>query len=161
MNGLAGFLGGIHGMDQRGLLEELAILNILGDPGQFLIHDAACAHIQVAHFAIAHLAVRQAHVHAAGAQLRIRILGLQRVQMRRTLLINRIALMSRIDAEAIHNNQSRHFLIHKTKSFLAGFRPAPSRVSPCTHLRAVLAAETSNHRMGPTRFHLALICEHC
>ena len=126
VNGLAGLLGGIQGMDQGRFLKKLAVLNILGDTGQFLIHDTASAHIQVAHFAIAHLAVRQTHVHAAGAQLGIGVLGLQCVQMWGTLLIDRIALMSRIDAEAIHNNQSRHGLIHKIIPFQAGFHPAPT-----------------------------------
>ena len=125
VNGLAGLLGGIQGMDQGRFLKKLAVLNILGDTGQFLIHDTASAHIQVAHFTIAHLAVRQTHVHAAGAQLGIGVLGLQRVQMRRALLIDRIALMSRIDAEAIHNDQSRHGLIHKIIPFQQGFALHP------------------------------------
>ena len=61
----------VHSLQERGILEEISVLDGLGDPRQLLIHDAACADVQVAHLAVAHLAPGQAHVHAAGAQERV------------------------------------------------------------------------------------------
>ena len=117
MQGSAVFLHAVHGPDQGLFFKEHAVLNVLGDAGQFLIHDAARAHVQVAHLAVAHLSVRQAHVHAAGAQLGVGILGHQGVQMGRARHINRVALVRRIDAETVHDNQSRHRLAHISISF--------------------------------------------
>ena len=112
VHALAGFPGRIHGMDQRRFLKERSVLNVLGDAGQLLIDDAARADVEVADLAVAHLAVGQAHVHAAGADLGMRIAGHERIQPGRALLIDRIALMSGIDAEAVHDDKGRHGFLH-------------------------------------------------
>ena len=135
VNGLAGLLGGIQGMDQGRFLEELAILNVLGDTGH--LTTMAPAPIFRWPFAIAHLAVRQTHVHAACAQLGIGVLGLQRVQMRRALLIDRIAL----GAEVMPTSISRSAAVLSIKSFLS------SRALPCTDLRAVSTVLSSRRSL--------------
>ena len=66
-----------------GILEKLAVLDLLGDPGQLLIHDPAGAHVHVADLRIAHLAVRKSDRHAAGISLDKRILLHQAVHHRR------------------------------------------------------------------------------
>ena len=56
------------------VVEEIAIRNCLRDAGQFLIDDPPRANVEVADFAVAHLAIRQANIHAARGDLRMRIL---------------------------------------------------------------------------------------
>ena len=73
MQRAAVLLHGVHSPDEGLFFKKHAVLNILGDAGQLLIHDAARAHVQMAHLAVAHLTVRQAHIHAAGAQLGVGI----------------------------------------------------------------------------------------
>ena len=58
------------GAEQRLVFEKFAVLDLFGDLSQFLIDDAAGAHVQVPDLGIAHLPFRQADAHAAGAQLR-------------------------------------------------------------------------------------------
>ena len=64
VDGLAGLDGGLHVLDQHRVLEHLAMVDGLGDGGQLLVHDAACAHVGVADLGVAHLAVGQADSHA-------------------------------------------------------------------------------------------------
>ena len=47
--------------EDLGIFKELAVLDFLGDSGQFLINDTACAHIHVADFRVAHLAIRKTY----------------------------------------------------------------------------------------------------
>ena len=112
MNALSGFLGRVHGMNQRCLFKERPVLNVLGDTGQLLIDDTARTDVEVADLAVAHLAIGQTHVHTACTQFGVRIAGHERVQPRRALLIDRIALMSGVDAEAVHDDKGRHGFLH-------------------------------------------------
>ena len=54
---------------QSRVLEEIAVLNRLGDAGQLLIYDAACTDIGVTDLGVAHLAVRQTDVQTGCADI--------------------------------------------------------------------------------------------
>ena len=128
VQGLALLLGAIHRPDERLLLKQVAIQNVLGDAGQFLIHHAARADVEVAHLAVAHLPVGQAYAHAAGAQLGVGIGGHQPVHIGGTGGQDGIALRVGVDAKAIHDNQRCQFLEQSVSFQAAGQQsPAPGR----------------------------------
>ncbi len=106
MKGAAVFLHLVHRVNERLLFEKFSVLNVLGDAGQLLIHDAPRADVQVADLAVAHLSVRQTHIHAACAKLRMREARRQPVQIGRALRFNGVASGFLVDTEAIHDDQS-------------------------------------------------------
>ncbi len=55
----SGLLYILHCVKELRILEELAVLDFLGDAGKILINDAAGAHIHVTDLRVAHLAVRK------------------------------------------------------------------------------------------------------
>ncbi len=102
----AGLFGGGHGVLQRLILKEIAVLNGLGDAGQLLIHDAAGAHVGVADLTVAHLPVRQTHIHTGGADLGGGILGKQPGQVRGLGGLDGVAVGVGVNAEAVHDDES-------------------------------------------------------
>ncbi len=74
----AGLPQGVHSPNKLLLLEEVPVLDGFGDAGQFLVHDAARADIQVPHLGIAHLPLGQAYVQAGGADAGMGKAGQQR-----------------------------------------------------------------------------------
>ena len=100
----------IHRPDQGLLFKEVAIPDVLGDAGQLLIHHAASAQVQVADLAVAHLPVGQADRHAAGAQLRMGIGGLQAVHIGGARRDHGVSDGVGVDAKPVHDDQRRHFL---------------------------------------------------
>ena len=66
VQGAAVLLTVLHGLQQGGVLEKGAVLNLLRNPGQLLVNDAPGSHVQMAHLGIAHLAFRQPYCHPAG-----------------------------------------------------------------------------------------------
>ena len=110
----AGLLAIGDSIEESGILKEIAVRNGLGYAGQLLIYDAARAHVHMADFAVTHLAVRQTYVHAGSADLGVGVGGLQRIQMGRARLINRVAFMIGIDAEAIHYDKSSNAFFHSS-----------------------------------------------
>lgn len=69
----------IHSANQCFVLEEVAVLNGLGDTGQLLVYHAAGADVGMSHLGIAHLSVRKAHIKAGCADLGVWILSEQLV----------------------------------------------------------------------------------
>ena len=55
-----------HSIQQGRIFKKGPVLDFLGNSGQFLIYNTACAHVQMAHLRIAHLSVRKSDCHAAG-----------------------------------------------------------------------------------------------
>ena len=66
MQSRAFFLGVLHCLQKFFVFKEISVLNGLGNTGQFLIDNAAGAHIQMAHLRVSHLAVGKSHCQAAG-----------------------------------------------------------------------------------------------
>ncbi len=52
----------LYRAQEGGILEKIALPDGLGDAGELLINDAACADVQVPDLAVAHLPIRQAHI---------------------------------------------------------------------------------------------------
>ena len=102
---LAVVLGVVHGLQQGLVLIHVAVLGRLGDAGQLLVDDAAGTDVGVAHFAVAHLAVRQAHVHAGGANLGVGVLGEDFIQVGFVGGGNGVALYGS-NAEAVQDHQN-------------------------------------------------------
>ena len=102
---LAVVLGVVHGLQQGLVLIHVAVLGGLGDAGQLLVDNAARADVGVAHFAVAHLAVRQAHVHAGGANLGVGVLGEDFIQVGFVGGGNGVALYGS-NAEAVQDHQN-------------------------------------------------------
>src|SRR5699024_272865 len=103
---LAVVLGVVHGLQQGLVLIHVAVLAGLGDAGQLLVDNAARADVGVAHFAVAHLAVRQAHVHAGGANLGVGVLGEDFIQVGFVGGGNGVALYGS-NAEAVQYHQNK------------------------------------------------------
>ena len=97
------FLGIVYSVEQRLVFGELAVLGGLGNTGQLLVDDAACADVGVADLAVAHLAVGKAHIHAGGADFSKRVVLEQAVQVRLICRGNGVALF-RGDAKAVQNH---------------------------------------------------------
>ena len=56
----------VNRFQERLVFKEPAVLDLLRDPGQILIHDPSGAHVQVSHLGASHLPFRKAHGKAAG-----------------------------------------------------------------------------------------------
>ena len=79
MHGLAGTGRLVHCASEHGVLEELAVTDGLGHPGEVLVNHAAGAEVHVTDFGVAHLPVGQAHVHAGTGDQTVRLGGAQAV----------------------------------------------------------------------------------
>src|SRR3984885_7270309 len=60
----------LHGIEQDGVREELAVLDHQIDAGDVHVNDAACTDVQMADLAVAHLAFGKANVRSAGVDER-------------------------------------------------------------------------------------------
>ena len=117
VDGLAGLDGGLHVLDQHRVLEHLAVVDGLGDEGQLLVHDAACAHVGVADLGVAHLTIGQTDSHAGSINGGHGILCHQSIQMGGLGSHNGVTEgLVRHPAEAIHDAQKNRFLCHKIES---------------------------------------------
>ena len=117
MDGLAGIDSGLHIFDQHRVFEHLTIADGLGDKGQLLVHDAACAHVGVADLRVAHLAIGQADSHTGSIDGSHGILFHQGIQMGGVGRHYGVAKgLVRHPAEAIHDAQKNRFLCHKIES---------------------------------------------
>ena len=83
---------------------KTAFFHSLGDTGQFLIHDAACADVGVTNFRVAHLTSWQANIHAGSLDLGVRIACHQFINVWGICGIDGIAHNAVVDAEAIQNH---------------------------------------------------------
>ena len=82
-------------------LEEITVLDGLGDPGQFLVNNAACPHVKMAHLRVAHLAFRKSHCHPAGLALYKGALAHQLVHDRSPALAHSIVVAVAVKAVAV------------------------------------------------------------
>ncbi len=92
------------------ILEEIAVLDGLGDAGQLLIYNAACTDVGVANLGVAHLAVRQTNVQTGCTDIGERIFREDPVEIRLVCGLNGVALGLRAVAEAVHDDQSGRLL---------------------------------------------------
>ena len=89
----------LNGCNKLLVLEEIAILDCLGNTGEFLIDNAACAHIHVAYFGVAHLAVRKTYCHTCCIAFLERAGSFQLVHNRR--ICHRYGIMLNCVAESV------------------------------------------------------------
>ena len=101
-----------HRPQKGGILEKIPLPDGLGDPGQLLVYDAACADIQVTHLAVPHLPIRQAHVLPGRGDLGMGIGGGQGHDVLGAVGGDGIAVGLRPAAKAIQNDKGRKFLGH-------------------------------------------------
>ena len=87
----------------RLVLEEIAVLDTLGDAGELLIYDAARAHVGVADLAVTHLTVRQTYIETRRADHGKGILEEQLVKMRRARIVDGVAVLGS-DTKAVHDD---------------------------------------------------------
>ena len=131
VDGLTGLDSGLHVLDQHRVLEHLAVADGLGDEGELLVHDAACAHVGVADLGVAHLAVGQTDSHAGSINGGHGVLFHQSIQMGGLGSHNGVAKgLVRHPAEAIHDAQKNRFLCHKIESPLNLSRVAGKARAP-------------------------------
>ena len=112
MQGGAFLLSVLYCPQQFFVFKEIPVLNGLGDAGQFLIHDAAGAHVQMSHLGVAHLALRQSHCQAAGLSAYIGALAHELIHHRRFCLTHRVVLTALVQAVAVQNHQYCWFFLH-------------------------------------------------
>ncbi len=118
VQGFAVCLGVLHGLDVDRVLEELAVLDLLGHLGQDLEDHAARAHIGVADLGVAHLPLGQAHVKAGGLERGVGIFGKEAVEVRGIGDIDGVALGGDGQSVAVHDDKDC-FLAHvKNNSFI-------------------------------------------
>ena len=110
-------LGVVHRLDERGIGEKVAVLDRLGDAGEFLIDDPAGTDIEVTDLAVAHLSFGKTDRKPARLEPSGGIFVLHRDHSRRSLGRDRVVGTVRSDAVAVHNDKSCEF--HKN---LFGFR---------------------------------------
>ena len=127
VDGLAGVNGRLHVLDQHRVLEHLAVLDGLGDEGQLLVNDAACAHVGVADLRVAHLAIGQADSHAGGLDGGHGVVGKDLVQIRFVGGGHGVAVgLIRCPAEAVHDAEHNRFFRHRiVDSFSLKSLPPP------------------------------------
>ncbi len=101
--GIIGFAV-IYRIHQCRIFKESAILNLFGNPCQFLIYDTSGAHIQVPDFGIAHLPFRQPDCHSAGISFYKGIFLHQAVHYGSIRFYYRIAVFSLIQPIAVKNH---------------------------------------------------------
>ncbi len=94
-----------HGLDQRGVGVEAAVLDGQIDFGQVLVHHAPGADVQMADFRIAHLAVGQADMQFGGVDQGVRILTPQLVPVRLARMGDGIEVGILAIAETIEDEQ--------------------------------------------------------
>jgi len=97
--------GRIDGVHERGIGIEFAVLDRLGDPGQFLVDDSACADIHVADLGIAHLAGRQSNRFARCLQQGVRAIVQESVPVRRVAGGDGVVRGSFAHAPAVQDQQ--------------------------------------------------------
>ena len=120
VDGLAGIDGGLHVPDQHLVLLHLAVLDGLGDEGQLLVDNAACADVGVAHLRVAHLAVGQADAHARSADGDVGAGGKQVVDIGSLGGDDGVAIdLIRHPAEAVKDAEHHGFLCHS--NLILGF----------------------------------------
>ena len=95
---------------QSRILEEIAVLDGLGDAGQLLIYNAACTDVGVANLGVAHLAVRQTNVQTGCTDIGERVLCENLIEIRLFSSLNGVALGLLAVAEAVHDDQSGRLL---------------------------------------------------
>ena len=99
------FLRVVHRLQQRLVLKEITVFDLLRDPGQILVHDPAGPYVQMAHLGAAHLFLRKANGHAAGIALHEGALLHQPVQYRGFRQRDGIVLTLLIQAESVKDQQ--------------------------------------------------------
>ena len=95
---------------QSRILEEIAVLDGLGDAGQLLIYNAACTDVGVANLGVAHLAVRQTNVQTGCTDIGERVLCENLIEIRLFSSLDGVALGLLAVTEAVHDNQSGRLL---------------------------------------------------
>ena len=114
VDGLPCVDGSFHVLDEDRVLEHLAVPDGLGDEGQLLVNDAACAHVGVADLRVAHLAVGQADCHAGSVDGGHGVLCHQRVDKRLVCGGHSVAIgLVGGPAKAVHDAEHYGFLGHK------------------------------------------------
>ena len=110
VHGLALGHGSVDSLGQLDVLEEVAVLDVLGDAGQLLIDDATGTDIGVAHFGVAHLAVRQTHVQAGAGDQGAGVVTGQAIQIGGLGSSNGVVLLLGAVAPTVHDDQNQRFL---------------------------------------------------
>ena len=112
----------VHRVDERFVVEEIAVPDALVDPREVLVDDPAGAHVHVADLGVSHLAGRQADRFAGGDQLRMRVACEQRVVDRLGRQRDRVVIAFGAQSPPIEDHQYQR-TSHYVSCFTAD-RPA-------------------------------------
>ena len=93
-----------HSLHKDFIFKEISVLDRLGDTGQILINDAACAHVKMSDLGVAHLSVRKTDIQSAGLSLHERVLFHKTVHDRRGSLCHCIVVLPRIQSVAVEDH---------------------------------------------------------
>ena len=110
VHGLALAAGGIDGLAQRGILEEVTVTDLFGDAGQLLINHATGTDVDVANFGVTHLTIRQTDIHTGGGDQGVGIVGTQGVEVRSLGGSDGVELFLGAVAPTIHDDQCQWLL---------------------------------------------------
>ena len=90
-----------HSLKKCRIFKEIAVLDFLGDTGQFLVYDTSRTHIHMTDFGVAHLSFGKSYRHTACQSLYKRIFRHQLVHDRGICHGNGIAVLIIIQAIAV------------------------------------------------------------
>jgi len=103
----------IHSMQECLVLEERAVLNCLGNAGQFLVDDAASADVGVANLRVTHLTVGQTNIHAGRTDQGVGMCGEYLVEHRLLCHCDGVALGLLAIAEAVEDDECQRMLLKR------------------------------------------------
>ena len=108
----------VHGLDEGGIFEEVALLDRLGDLGEVLIDDAARADVEVPDLRVPHLPVGEPYGEPARAELGGGV-GLSEFDdVFAAVHVDGIPYDEGVDAVAVHDDECIRFLIHTVRFLL-------------------------------------------
>ena len=99
----------LHCLEKRGVLEEFAVLDLLGDLGKVLIDDAPRAHVEVSDLGIAHLSVGKSDGTSACSERCGRVFGTVFVDVLAAVKGNGVACARRCKTIAVHDDDRTSF----------------------------------------------------
>ena len=112
MKRTAVLLAVLNRLHQSRIFKEGSILNFLGNTGKLLIHDTACAHVEMSYLGISHLTLGKSDCHSAGISPHPRAFLHQLIHHRGLCLRDRISFDLIIQSIAVKNHQNNRSSAH-------------------------------------------------
>ena len=101
-----------HSGHKRLVLEELAVLDVLGDLYQHLVNDPACADVCMTYLGVAHLTVGETYVKSRCADDSVGALCEIFIQVGLLSRSDSVAVIAGVDSVTVHDNESYRSFAH-------------------------------------------------